>query len=352
MTIPKSYTVVSPAPKEIWKSLMRKDPESLPYQSPQWFDCILASGKYKDTSRYYSFKDGQELIMPMVRKAGLSRFLGVESSPPSGWGMGGLISAQPIRLGDMQTVFRDLIQRKGSIYTSIRPNPRAGEVWAQGCPPGITTIPRLAHVIDLEGGFSKVWEQKFRKKTRNIVRRAERNSRLSVEVDTTGKQIGVFYDLLKLSFDRWAKQQNEPQLLAHIRNRQRDSLQKFETISKTLKEGCRIYVAKIDGVPAAASVTLQFGNVNDSKGAMDKELVGNSGANYLLQSMAIEEACKAGCRYYHLGESGNSTRLAHFKTRFGAAPFSYSEYKIEKLPLTKIDQSARKFIKKIIGFKD
>ena len=348
----ENFSVKSPAPRDEWQTLMKQDPEALPYQSPEWFDCILENGNYDDASRLYELENGRKLLMPLVRRKGVSSLVGFEASPPSGWGMGGLIAATPVQPSDVQLVMTDLSKRSNTISTSIRPNPRAGQVWEEGRLAGVTAVPRLAHVIDLEGGFDHVWMNRIKRKTRNLIRKAAKNPQLVIECDTTGKFIPIFYELLVRSIDRWAEQQNEPRFLAQIRGKMRDPLSKFELIAKNLGEMCRVYVAFLEGEPVASSITLQAGNVNDSRGAMDKELVGNTGANYLLQKTAIEEACNAGCRYYHLGESGENPKLALFKTRFGAEPFSYCEYKIERIPIAKIDQKARTLVKNVIGFKD
>jgi hypothetical protein len=55
-------------------------------------------------------------------------------------------------------------------------------------------------------------------------------------------------------------------------------------------------------------------------------------ANYLLQSVAIEDMRRAGCDYYHMGESSPS--IAEFKRAFGALSEQYVEYRLERLPLT------------------
>jgi hypothetical protein len=85
---------------------------------------------------------------------------------------------------------------------------------------------------------------------------------------------------------------------------------------------------------------------------MNPEVVGTSRANNLLQKLAIEEACRAGCRYYHMGETGNSKSLAQFKASFGAVPVHYHEYTFERLPLSRIDRALRRTVKSVIGFKD
>jgi hypothetical protein len=74
---------------------------------------------------------------------------------------------------------------------------------------------------------------------------------------------------------------------------------------------------------------------------MDTEVAGRTQPNYLLHARAIEAACDAGCRYYHMGETGQSKSLAQFKSRFGASSRDYSEYRIERLPLTAISDLVR-----------
>jgi len=183
------------------------------------------------------------------------------------------------------------------------------------------------------------------------VRKAERLG-VVVESDTGDRLLPVFYELLLRSFDRWSLQQNEPRFLTHLRGRWRDPYQKFDLISRQMGSACRIWVAWVNGKPAAASLVLQYHNVNDSRGAMDKEVAATSRCNELIQKCSIEEACRAGCRYYHLGESGNSESLAHYKERFGAVPYEYTEYVVERFPITSMDKIARTMVKKLIGFKD
>jgi hypothetical protein len=53
-----------------------------------------------------------------------------------------------------------------------------------------------------------------------------------------------------------------------------------------------------------------------------------------------------------MGESGNSGSLAQFKTRFGARPYPYAEYHLERLPLTTADRQVRTAVKRILRFRD
>lgn len=346
----RGVQVTSPAPREVWRTLYQQDPEALPSQSFEWLDCLCAFSGYQDASRLYEFSDGQQLLMPNVRRTGLPVQLSIQASLPHAWGMGGVLAKRELRLEDLVAIFDDLA-KSPFLSTSLVPNPQQGKLWQAAQPEGVMSIARRAHVIDLEGGFDKVWNKRFASKTRNKVRKAEKSG-LVVESDTSGQLVKVFYELFRRSIDRWAEQQHEPRWLAHWRAQQRDPLKKLEHIAHCMGEACRVWVAWQGDRPAAASLVMYGVNADYIMGAMDKELAAPTNANDLLQKHAIEEACRLGCRYYHMGESGGSAGIGEFKERLGAHPYPYSEYRLERLPLSRLDRRLRSFAKRAIGFKD
>jgi len=345
-----AYQVLSPAPREAWRELYRRDPEALPSQSPEWLDCICAFGGYKDASRLYTLPDGQQLLLPNVARKALPERLSVQASLPYAWGMGGVLTKRELRPEDLAVVFDDLTKRN-VMSISLVPNPRQGSLWQAAQPEGIMGIPRRAHVLDLKGGFDKVWSERFTKQTRKQVRKAEKSG-VVVECDTTGRLVPVFEALFQRSVDRWAEQQNEPRWLAHLRASQRDPFEKTRHIARSMGEACRVWVAWHEGVPVAASMVLVGANVDGLRSVSDKTLAAPLNANDLLKKLAIEDACRAGCRYYHLGESGESAGIAAFKERLGARPYPYTEYRLERLPLSRLDRGLRGVVKRAIGFKD
>jgi len=111
-------------------------------------------------------------------------------------------------------------------------------------------------------------------------------------------------------------------------------LRKYQLVAAFLGEACRIWVAWFRGEPAAATIVLVQGtNATAWRGAMDHDLAGATGAGYLAERHAIEDACLHGCRYYHFGESPSAS-IAFYKSRFGAKPHRYAEYRLESIPLT------------------
>jgi len=345
-----AFQVTSPAPRAAWLEALDADPEALVTQTPTWLDFVCAAGRYEDASLLFEWTDGRRLVLPMARRRGQpARWAPVVSYAES-WGMGGVVGSGAMDPDAIADIFQYL-STQPAIRASIRPNPRAAEAWAAACPPGAVTIPRRAHVLDLEGGFDKVWSRRFTGVARTAVRKAERSG-LVVERDTTGRLLPVFYELFQQSIDRWAGLQHEPRALAHWRAQRRDPFQKLQTMARWLGDACRVWVAWSDGRPAASIVVLQGPNADYIRGAMDKQLAGPTRANYLLHRLAIEEACRDGCRMYHMGESGESPTLGQFKSRFGAEALPYAEYRLERIPLTSIEQSLRGLVKRAIGFRD
>jgi hypothetical protein len=346
----KAVKVTSPAPLEVWDQMLSNDAESLAFQTPAWVSALIATGAYTDATRLYEFSNGRCLLLPLVRKTGLPLPLSSDASMPHSWGMGGLVGMENLQAGDMTAVFEDL-RRQPVLRTSIRPNPIFARAWEQARPSSVIAKPMLAHVLDLSGGFEEVWAHRFVSETRTAVRKAERSG-LHITLDQTGEHIPVFYELFMRSTDRWAQQQNEPIWLSRWRAKKRDPIEKFYTIAKAAGKTFRLWTAWKDGQPAAAILVVQGRNASYTRGAMDKDLAGPTRANQLLHRMAIEQACKEGSRRYHMGESGTSTSLAQFKTRFGAVPMAYAEYVFEKFPITAIDSKLRAVVKRMIHFKD
>ena len=346
----QGISIISPAPRDAWEDLVKSDPQTLTCQTSAWTDCLCSSGGYQDASRLYHLPDGRRLLLPLVRQRGWPAFLATQASFPNSWGIGGPLVSDQLTANDVTLIMADLAAQP-VLRTIIRPNPLLGDVWATAHMPRVMAEPRRAHVLDLEGGFDRVWEKRFNHRTRTKVRQAERAG-LTIECDTSGRLASVFYELFLQSVDRWAQKQHEPRYLAHWRAQRRDPLEKIQAIAQGQGNACRIWAAWLDGQPVAAIMVLLGKNAHCTRGAMNKCLTSQTRANELLHRLAIEEACQAGCRYYHLGETGQSRSLAQYKEGLGAVPYAYAEYRVEWLPVTRVDRLLRRGVKRLIGFKD
>ncbi len=342
--------VTTPAPRGEWRDIVAADPDVLVSQTPQWLDCVRSVGGGADASRLYRAGDGGRFVLPLVRRGPPSLRLSRFESMPAAWGFGGVVASRPPDAGLLRGVLEDLASL-GALRIHLRPNPLHAATWEVAAAGRAVRLSRLAHVLDLDGGFEQVWAQRFTAVTRRNVRAAERRG-VVAEVGRSPRLVASFYRLLEQSFDRWAEQQSEPRPLARLRGRRRDPIDKFEALTAAMGDACQIWLASYEGRPAAAILVLQGTNAHYTRGAMDKRLAAECHANSLLHKLAIEDACAAGCRAYHMGETGAAQGLARFKARFGAVAHPYAEYRIERLPLTRGEQLLKKTVKRLIGFHD
>jgi hypothetical protein len=113
-----------------------------------------------------------------------------------------------------------------------------------------------------------------------------------------------------------------------------------------------LYLARWEGRPVAGIVVYHGTGSRYTSGAMIKELAGPVRANFLLHRTAIEDACRAGSTHFDFGESGGSSGLAQYKTRFGAQAQPYRMLVIERLPLTETDRLLRGLVKRAVRFQE
>lgn len=343
-------SVTSPARRDVWDAVLGSSTNALVSQTPAWTDFVCAAGGFEDASLLYELPGGRRFILPMVRRRRLLARLSSEASLPGGWGVGGVLAPGGVQVTDAAAVFAHLAGR-GVLRTSLRINPLDAATWVAAQPAGIVEVRRRSHILELEGDFSRVYDKRFTSQARQNVRRAEKSG-LTVERDTSGRLVPVFYELFERSLDRWAAKQHEPRVLTRWRHHRFDPQRKFERMAEALEDVCRIWVAWRDGEPAAAVIVLQGANSHYTRGAMDIDIAGPTRANYLLHKHVIEDACASGCRYYDMGDSGASASLARYKAAFGARPYDSSDYTIERLPLTTVDRHVRRAVKRLIRFRD
>jgi CelD/BcsL family acetyltransferase involved in cellulose biosynthesis len=339
--------VVSPAPRDAWQAVLQVDPYALETQSPAWTDAMCDGGAYEDASRCYEV-GGRVMVLPMLRRR-LGGLLAVDAANPLQCGAGGLLAPGGPTTADTAMVFQDLAERRLASQ-SVWPNPILAAKWAASVPASAHVVPRIGHMLDLEGGFDHVWMKKFEGSARTGARKAEREG-VEVECDTTGRLVPEMHQMLEDSVARWARLQHEPLWLAARRQKARDPLERFQSIARHLGDRCRVWIARVEGRPAACLLVLLGANAYDFRAAMNEDLK-RYRAQDLIERLAVEEACQAGCRYYYMGDSGSSRSLGRYKEQFGALPYRYAEYRLERLPILAGENVLKSVIKRAIRFRD
>ncbi len=323
--------MLSPAPRHAWRAILSADPHSTPNQTPEWADAVRSSRPgAQDASRLYRLDDGRSLLLPLMRRSPVPG-LTLHSSYP----YGDLLASGGLRASDVRVVLDDLAHSHRTSRTLISAGYANAEHWELERSPWFLPRSPRVHVLDLEGGFQQVWEQRFHSSARRAVRKAERSA-LTVERDTTGRLTSTFYQLAVTWTEERAREAGMPGwLAARTVAGRHESLQLFESVAALLGTACRQWVAWHGGTPVAAIITLVHGeHALYWRGYSDKTAAGPLRANNLLQKMAIEDACASGCRFYSMGQSGGVESLERFKESLGATPRSAPELLLERFPVT------------------
>lgn len=329
---------VSPAPPQLWAATLEQDPHATIMQTPAWARLVATMTRSRDASRVYEDEDGRRLVLPLLRRR-LGPGLATQGAYPHGYGLGGLIATGGVRPADAAAVLRDLRENR-ALSTRITANFDVAAVWAAAAGPGVRALTRRVEVLDLDGGADAVWSRRYRSSTRRAVRRAE-GAGLVVERDTTGRLVDEFYRIYLDWTATRARRQHLPQPMAAALARRYEPRAKFEVASALLGDACRFWLARLDGRPVAALVTLVHGRYAFFwRGYSDQALAGPTRANNLLQHLAIRDAIDSGCRFYGMGESGGVADLQRFKQSFGATPAATADLRIERLPLSRVENAA------------
>ena len=343
-------TGVGPQARSTWRHALEHDRDAVMSQTPEWMDCVCASGAYEDATRAYVTSDGHHVVLPLARRRMLRRPM-VASSMPFGWGTGGPISSRGhVSSHDVAGVVQDVV-RQHALLIGVRPCPATSSAWAATVPTRVERSHYMAQTVSLTEDFEAVWSRAAAT-VRSHCRKAERRG-VTVERDDTGRLMSVFDMLYRKSVERWAQQQHEPLWLARWRACRRDPPEKFRGVAERLGPACHVWVAWRDGSALAALVVLTYRrHATMWRSAMDKDAARGTGATELLHRAAIAEACAAGCHFYHLGDSAPASELARHKRGFGATDVHYVGYRFERVPLTAADRLVRARVKQVIGFRD
>jgi Acetyltransferase (GNAT) domain len=304
----------------------RSNRERLP--DPEWVDSILADRRYTDAIRLLELPERRQAVLPMVARTRLGRRS--EWSMPRYWGTGGLVVASGAKASDVAAVWEMLVrQRAGQV--EIRPHWSAAPAFRAVTPPsGVTVTEHTSHVLDLDGGWKRVWADRLANMTRRNIRKAERSA-LDVEQDSAGQLIDEFYGLYLGWVGRRAQERHLPVPVMRLRAARAEPLAKYRAVVAQLGKACRVFVARSGGEPASGLILLTHGEHGFYwRGYSDKQRAAGSRANDLLQRLAIERAVQEGCRFYDMGESGGVGSLISFKERFGATPRRHPQYKLSR----------------------
>ncbi|PZS13390.1 MAG: hypothetical protein DLM60_20735 [Pseudonocardiales bacterium] len=337
--------------RRAWEDLVARDESIALSKTPEWIDCICSSSRFSDATLLFRGEDGTQLILPRLRKTGTPSSLGLFESPPPGWGLGGdagglLSEGGPASAGQTGALIQE-IRRQPGLRTRVMVGGDDSAVWASVVPGTTYSTARTAQVLDLRGGFSTVWSERFTSKVRSNARKAERRG-VVVESDNTGRLVPVFDVLYRSSVDRWAQERGNPLSLMRWLAQRREPQTKLAVVAQRMGERCTVWIAWRGGEPLAGIFVLTKGpRVTYWRGAMDKERARGTGANELLHRCAIEVACADGRQSYDFGLY-QTEELKRFKSTFGAREVPVHAYYFERLPTAAAEMKCHNAVKQAV----
>jgi predicted N-acyltransferase len=187
----------------------------------------------------------------------------------------------------------------------------------------------VIHIVDLRKGYGALWSDDFSSGTRNKIRKAEKRG-VEVQWGSGSELVQAHWDIYLRWTIRRARERGIPVSLGLALAKRRESLRRFEIVARHLGDRCQVWVASVDGQPAASTIVLLSGAyAHYWRSTSDQALAGPRYANYLLLARLLEYATERGHEYVERGESGGVRSLIDFKERLGARPFPYEELRFE-----------------------
>lgn len=323
--------VTTPAPRSAWRAVLASDPGATALQLPSYHDAVLTATGGRDASRLYTVDDGRSLVVPLV---GSRVVRGVAAGFPGGYGHGGILATGGLRLADVAFVVDDLRRRAVSIR--IDGAHHTADQWDVGARDGVVASRRRVEVIDLEGGYDAVRRERFTRRVREGLRKAERNA-VRVERDTSGRLAPEFYRLYLDWVDRWVPRSGLPPAVARWSALRQEPRRKFELLTRLLGPSCRTFVAWHQGQPVAAFISFVHGyHATGWRSYANRELAHPVAANTLVAAAAVEDACASGCRFFDYGQSGGVADLQRFKQSLGAREQAATDLRLEPAALRRL----------------
>jgi len=325
----------------VWREWLGADRHALPSQTPEWLDCVCASGAWRDSSRLYERPEGRLIVLPMVRRWSRPAWLAVEASLPAGWGSGGPVAADTANVDDVEAILADLTTST-ALRLIVRPAEPGIDSWAAADVPRAAVIPHQVHVLELEGGFDRVWSERFTAETRKGLRKAARRAEqagVTFERGSAPQHVAAFYEVYSRWLEHRARERGIPLLISRSRARLEDPRRKFELVAETFGDNCHIDIARLGAQPVAANFAVRQGaNMVSWRGMSDKRIGARLRLSELMLQMSIHDACDADCESFFMGESSGIRSLERFKERMGARPHTVAEYRLERLPLSRLQR--------------
>ena len=302
------YTENVPTPK--WDEIVRNSENSYFFHTHAWAKILEATYGYRIATRLYEI-EGNEVLVPMMegKKYGLSYY----HSMPLGYG--GIFPLSDIPPETLQKILKNIVGGRHLLFELSLPPFFSFSIQEDLGIREVNSEWNYTHVLSLEEGFDYLWKNKFNRKSRNAIRKAEK-SEIEVLNENSLQNFREYYELYVKSSKRWGyKKPPHP-------------LELYENMCKFGSPHVQLRLAVKDDNVIAGLVSLYYGkNVFYWISAYLQEYHVYRPTNLLLKD-SVEQACDEGYKYYNFGASGNLEGVRKFKESFGAERVELKKYRV------------------------
>lgn len=294
-----------PSVRDAWEVILSRLQQYSYFQTPAWSDLLsLSLPQAKPFHIWSRFEDGVEVILPLFRLRKWHFLRKLESLP---WGCyGGWLSESPLTAHHRKMIVRQALGVLRPVATIVA-NPLDTDALD-----GLTPQNRLVrdtYVVDTSQGFDSLWKS-FQPRNRTTIRRAL-DQGIRVYWGNGTREVDILIDLYHRAQESWSGVETLPDAF-------------FEALKTgSNDETIRIWIAEMDGTPAAADLFL-YGKREAQyfAGASDRQFT-RLNASRLLISEALRDACEEGLSAVNLGASGNQDGVERFKRLFAGEKRRY-----------------------------
>jgi len=302
--------IVNPS-RQDWEDIIRRSEHSYFFHTPIWANILNKVYGFETATKLYEI-EGIKVLIPIAlkRRSVLSFY---ESTP---LGYGGVFSTSQIPTTYLNCIFNHVVNGVGMRGILSMTVPPFYDLAIQNTS-NIKEVDlhkwNYTHILSLEEGFDYIWKNKYDKKCRNAVRKAEKSS-IKVVHEISLDNVKKFYSIYLNTVKRWGyKRPPHPWCL----------YKNFYILGSPYVQ---FRFALKDYEIIAALIDFRYNkNIFYWMSVFDEKYKSYSPIN-LLVTDSIGQACDEGYKHYNFGASGNLESVRRFKESFGAKKVRIKRY--------------------------
>jgi len=261
-----------------WEIIIKNSENAYFYHTSMWADILERVYCYKTATRLYDI-DGTEILVPLMKLKwhGLYQY---QSTP---MGYGGVFSQSEISSDIISNILNNLKNSMGLqsllcifFFPPFFDKPIQTDTYVLSSGSNLN----YTHILPLQDReFGDIWNYKFKKSNRNLVRKAEKKG-VEIFRGTTISDYESYYQIYLDSVNRWKADDYHSVSLYY-------ELQKYT-------ENVKLWLARIGDTIIAGLITMEYRNNIIAFGGASLSKFWSYSPNNLLYKHAIEYASKNG----------------------------------------------------------